>query len=175
MRKPSTHHVAAPQERTEDSLASASTLLLQPVGPDGVAAMDRCRAVRRRCRVNNIVVADRQVAKIISLNAVAVRLKEVVGAVVRDANCGLMPRRVLDCEGFRTGVDRRDGHRLGVVLLFSGGAINASHCGNAPVRGMPNTIQIDHLGSPMFVAVGRFGLPVPWCVLQADWPFTEVC
>jgi hypothetical protein len=136
-------------------------LLLQPVGPDGMAAMDWRRAVWRRCRINHVVVAGRQAAEVISLDTVTVRLKEVTGAVVRDANCGLVPRRVLNCEGFSAGVDRRDGHRLGVMLLFSGGAINASHCGNAPVRGVPNTIQIDHLSSPMFVAVGR----LPTCTL----------
>lgn len=117
-----------------------------------MAAMDWRRAVRRRCRVDYVVVADGQAAEIISLDAITVRLKEVPGAVMLDANCRLVPRRVFDGEGLRAGIDRRDGHRLGVVLLLSGGAIDASYCGNAPVRGVPDTIQIDHSWSPIFVA-----------------------
>jgi len=51
-----------------------------------MAAMDWCRAVRRWCSGNHVVVADGQAAEVISLDAVTVRLKEVTSAVVRDAN-----------------------------------------------------------------------------------------
>lgn len=116
-----------------------------------MAAMDWRRAVRRRNWTRRIVVTRREAAKVIGLDSVAMRFQEIVAAVVCHADARLMAASVANHVGLGSGVDRRDGHGFGKVLLHAGDAFHATHCGDAPVWGMPNTIQIDHFDISTFL------------------------
>jgi hypothetical protein len=109
-----------------------------------MAAMDWRRAVRLRDWAMRIVVTRREVVKVIGRDPIAMSLQKIVAAVVCHADACLVTAFVADDKGFSAAVDRRDSHGFGVVLLRIGCTVDASYYGDAPVRGAPNTIQIDH-------------------------------
>ncbi len=92
-----------------------------------------------------IVVTRRELAKVIGLDSVAMRFQEIVATVVRHANVSLMAASVANHEGLGPGVDGRDGHGLGVVLLRAGRTVDAAYYRDAPVRSMPNAVEINHV------------------------------
>jgi hypothetical protein len=96
------------------------------------------------------MLARREAAKVIRFHPIAMRFQEVVTAVVRHANIGLMAVSVANHEGLGAGIDRRDSHGFGVMLLRAGDAVDAAHYRDAPVWSAPNTIQIDHFDISVF-------------------------
>ena len=96
------------------------------------------------------MLASWKTAKVIGLDPIPMGFQEIVTAVMCHADARLMAVPVANHKSFGVGIDRRNSHGFGVVLLRIGCAVNASHYWDAPVRGMPNTIQIDHFDFSVF-------------------------
>lgn len=121
-------------------------------------------------------MARRETAEVIGLDSIAMRFQKMVAAVVRHADVSLMSVSVPNHKGLGPGVNSCDGHGFGVVLLSTGCTVDASHYCDAPVRGMPNTIQIDHFDFSVFCLTDDIRQIGNLCASSTgDRPFIEVC